>query len=280
MSIDIASEKLTKALKASALTFEVEGKRLLDNVSLSVARGELLGIIGPNGAGKTTLLRMLSGILKPKSGSIIIEGRMMSEMTVKEVAQRIAIVPQTPGFTYGFTCLEVVMMGRYPFMGRFQIESMKDASIAIEAMRLTDTEQFAGRHVTTLSGGERQRVFLARALAQQPRVMLLDEPTSNLDISHQLKLFEIVKKLTSSGMAAIAAIHDISLASRYCDRIVILNHGGSLADGAPSAVLTAENIAAAFGVSARVHRDPITGLLAISVLGQVDHTEGSRYGQG
>lgn len=261
------SETMTGILKASALTFEVDGKRMIDNVSLCVLPGEILGIIGANGAGKTTLLRMLSAITKPKSGSIMIDSRSVSDMPVREIAQNVALVPQIPGFTYGFTCLEVVMMGRYPFMGRLQVESETDKKIVQEAMRTTDTWQFADRLVTTLSGGERQRVFLARALAQQPKVMLLDEPTANLDINHQIKMFEIVKSLTASGMSAIAAIHDISLAARYCNRLLILSRGSMLAVGAPDVVLTTENISKGFGVAAGVYKDPITGSLAIAVIG-------------
>ncbi|MSQ31888.1 MAG: ABC transporter ATP-binding protein [Dehalococcoidia bacterium] len=267
--MNIHVEKSTETLNASHLTFEVESKRLLNEVSITISPGELLGVIGPNGAGKTTLLRLMAGILKPKSGSVLIDGASISDMSVKEVAKKVALISQVPGFTFGFTCFEIVMMGRYPFMGRLQVESTLDKKIALGAMRATDTEQFMDRTMATLSGGERQRVFLARALSQQPRVMLLDEPTANLDISHQLKLFQIVKGLTSSGMSAIAAIHDISLAARYCDKLLILNRGSMLAFGTPKDVLTYENIALAFGVEVNVYTDSVINSLALSVIRQI-----------
>ncbi len=267
--MNVSIQQSTETLNAAHLCFEVDGKCLLDDVSIVTSPGELVGVIGPNGAGKTTLLRLLSGIVKPKSGSIMIDGSPIAGMKVKEIAKKVAVVPQIPGFTFGFTCLEVVMMGRYPFMGRLQVESALDKKIAVEAMRATDTEQFMDRTLTTLSGGERQRVFLARALAQQPKVMLLDEPNANLDISHQLKLFEIVKGLTSSGMSAVAAIHDISLAARFCDRLLILNRGRKVSVGTPKDVLTHDNIALAFGVEANVYTDTVIDSLAISVIRQI-----------
>jgi iron complex transport system ATP-binding protein len=163
--------------------------------------------------------------------------------------------------------MEVALMGRYPLMGRFQTESAMDRAVAREAMRRTETEAFADRTVTTLSGGERQRVIVARALAQEARILLLDEPTANLDVQHQLKVLDIVREMTKGqGLTAIAALHDLSLAARYCDRLVLLSGGRVLADGAPAAVLTADNMERAFHVHAVVFPDPFTGAPTVSLL--------------
>ena len=160
------------------------------------------------------------------------------------------------------------MMGRYPHMNRFQIEGSDDLRIALDSMRLTETEAFADREINTLSGGERQRVFLARALAQQPRVLLLDEPTTHLDIQHQLKILDTIRELVGDGLTAIAAIHDLALAARYCHRLVLMSRGRVLAHGSPEDVLTPSNIEVAFGVRAVVFRDPFSGTPTISLLDQ------------
>lgn len=253
---------------ARALVYEVEAIRLLDHVNLEARNGEFVGLVGPNGAGKSTLLKTISGILKSNEGSITLGGNDLSNMSAKEVAHTLASVPQLTPYTYGFTSLEVVLMGRYPTMGLFQVEGSDDRRIALESMALTETDSFAHRDVTTLSGGERQRVFFARALAQQPQILLLDEPTSNLDISHQLKVLEIVNGLVDQGMTAIASIHDLSLAARYCHRLVLISHGCVLEQGSPDQVLTPKNIKDAFGVSAVVFRNPFTNTLTVSPLEQ------------
>ena len=256
------------ALAARDLVYHVEAARLLDQVSLSAKQGEFIGLIGPNGAGKTTFLRSISGLLRAQEGSVFLEGEDLGRMSARAVARIQAQVPQIAAYTFGFTSMEVVLMGRYPHMGRFQVEGAADRRIARESMDLTETEDFADRPVTTLSGGERQRVFVARALAQQPRILLLDEPTSNLDIQHQLKVLDIVQDLVAKGMTAIAAIHDLSLAARYCHRLVLMIDGRVLAQGTPTEVLTPTNIEAAFGVRAVVFQDPFTGTPTISLLDQ------------
>lgn len=256
------------ALAARELVYQVDAARLLDEVSLSAEEGEFVGLIGPNGAGKTTFLRSIAGLLRVQEGSVSLEGTDLGQMSAKDVARIQAHVPQIAAYTFGFTSMEVVLMGRYPHMGRFQVEGAADRRIARESMDLTETGDFADRTVTTLSGGERQRVLVARALAQQPRILLLDEPTSNLDIQHQLKVLDIVQGLVADGMTAIAAIHDLSLAARYCHRLVLMLHGRVLAQGPPAQVLTPANIEAAFGVRAVVFQDPFTGSPSISLLDQ------------
>ena len=254
-------------ISAQGLSYQVEAQTLLDSVNLHADSGQLVGLIGPNGAGKSTLLRAISGILRRQEGAVRLDGTDLQSISSKEVAARLALVPQIAPYTHGFTALELVLMGRYPHLGRFQIEGAEDDGIARDAMRLTEIEQFADRTLDTLSGGERQRVFVSRALAQQPRVLLLDEPTSNLDIFHQIKVLDLVRQLVDDGLTAVAAIHDLNMAGRYCDRLVLLSAGRVLADGPPEAVLSPEVIESAFGVKSAVYRDPVTGSLAISLIG-------------
>lgn len=258
------------ALSLEGLTYTIQGKKLLDNVSLRARQGELVGVIGPNGAGKSTLLRALAGVIEPSHGERYLEGRKLSEMPAREKARAIALVPQIAPMAHGFTCLELVLMGRYPHMGRFQIEGASDEGIARQAMRLTDTEQFAERTLETLSGGERQRVFIARALAQQPRVLLLDEPTSNLDILHQLRVLGLIQEWAANGATAIAAVHDLNMAARHCDFLILLSEGRVIAEGTPQDVLTAENVRRAYGVESVIYRDPHTGAPALSLIGPIE----------
>ena len=257
----------TPAIGVHHLSCEVEALRLLNDVCLEAGRGSLVGLIGPNGAGKTTLLRAMSGILRATEGTVRLNGADMASLSSQEVAADVALVPQIAPYTHGFTSMELVMMGRYPHLGRFQVEGREDGRIAERAMRLTETERYADRTLDTLSGGERQRVFVARALAQQPRFLLLDEPTSNLDVLHQLQAMELVRSLVIDGLTAVAAIHDLNLAARYCDRLALMKSGSIIAEGAPEEVLSPETLEAAFGVRAAVYRDPVTGAPTVGVIG-------------
>ncbi len=257
-------------IAARDVSCEVGATLLLDRVSLAADRAQLIGLIGPNGAGKSTLLRAIAGILGHDHGTVLLDGAEMGSMSPKDIASNLALVPQIAPYTHSFTSLELVLMGRYPHLGRFQIESESDRDIARSAMALTETEKLSDRTLDTLSGGERQRVFVSRALAQKPRVLLLDEPTSNLDILHQLKVLGLVRRLVDTGLTAIAAIHDLHLAARYCDLLVLLSGGRVAATGTPEQVLSPENIESAFGVRSAVYRDERTGSLAISLIGPAD----------
>ncbi len=260
-------------LEARGISFSVEAKRLLDRVSLQAGRGQFVGLIGPNGAGKSTLLRALARVINCQDGTISVDGTELRSLSARQVASTLALVPQIAPYTQGFTTSELVLMGRYPHLGRLQVEGEADNRIATDAMRATETEPFAERTLDTLSGGERQRVFLARALAQQPHILLLDEPTSNLDILHQLKLLSLVRRLVDDGMTAIAAIHDLNLAARYCDRLVLLKEGKVVTEGEPADVLRASLIKRAFAVRATVYREPGTGTLAINLIAPLDEDE-------
>ncbi|MCY3570400.1 MAG: ABC transporter ATP-binding protein [Chloroflexi bacterium] len=254
------------AVDARSLSFSVDAAKLLDRVDVSAEPGQFVGLIGPNGAGKSTLLRAISNVLNYQEGSVSLHGADLKSLPAREVAELLALVPQIAPYTQGFTAFELVLMGRYPHLGRFQVEGQADDRIARNAMRLTETDQFETRTIETLSGGERQRVFLARAVAQQPQVLLLDEPTSNLDILHQLKILTLVRQLVDDGLTAIAAIHDLNLAARFCDRLVLISGGRVVADGQAEDVLTPEMIESAFGVESAIYREPVTGALAISLI--------------
>ncbi len=259
-------ERTERRLEARDIVYEVDAARLLDRVKLNARKGELVGLVGPNGAGKTTLLRAIGGLLKTRHGAVLLDGDEVRRMNTGERAKSIAHVAQLAPLAHGFTALEVVMMGRYPHMGRLQSERQVDREAVQHALDTTGVGALAGRTLETLSGGERQGVFVARALAQEPRLLLLDEPTSNLDIRHQARFFHIIRGLVDRGMTAVAAIHDLSLAARFCDRLTLLNKGVVVAEGTPGDVLTPENIEAAFGVRAVVSSDPASGALNLSVM--------------
>lgn len=253
------------ALEVEHLSYEVDGARLIEDVALRVRRGELLGLVGPNGAGKSTLLRAVSGLV-PAQGQVWLDSTQLAELDARGIARILARVPQSTAPDGGFSVEELVLTGRTPHLGRFQWETPVDRAIARQAMTATHTRRFEDRLVAGLSGGERQRVMLARALAQQPSVLLLDEPTANLDLAHQVRVFDLVRTLVQAGLAAVAAIHDLELASRYCDRLLLLHGGRVLAEGPPSEVLTPAYLQAAFGVQALVEPNRHGAGLRVTVL--------------
>jgi iron complex transport system ATP-binding protein len=259
-------ERTERRLEARNVVYEVDAARLLDQVDLNAGKGELVGLVGPNGAGKTTLLRAIGGMLKTREGAVLLDGDEVHQMDPGERARSIAHVAQLAPLAQGFTAMEVVMMGRYPHMGRMQSERAVDRVAVKQALDTAGAGEFTNRTLETLSGGERQGVFVARALAQEPRLLLLDEPTSNLDINHQARFFNIVRGLIDDGMTAVAAVHDLSLAARFCDRLVLLNKGVVVAEGTPVEVLTPENIETAFGVRAIISSDPASGELSLSIM--------------
>ncbi len=256
-----AAEAISR-LKTEKLTLAFQRKPVLKGIDLTVRAGEFLGLIGPNGAGKTTLLKCLNGIY-PSQGKIWLQGVDLKNLTDKEVALRIGVMHQNAQVTFPFPAGEVVLMGRYPHLKRLQRESGQDYRIARESMAYTDTLQFAQRSISELSGGERQRVLFAKVLAQEPEVILLDEPTASLDIRHQEQIFQYARVLAAQGKTVIAAVHDLKIAARYCTRLVLLKDGEILADGVPEGVLTSENVSEAYGVRALVYRNAMTGLMDV-----------------
>ncbi|MCG3177703.1 MAG: Hemin import ATP-binding protein HmuV [Phycisphaerae bacterium] len=233
--------------------------RVLRKVSLQALAGRLLVVIGPNGSGKTTLLRCMAGILQPAGGQILLGGASISRLPPRRLARVLGLVPQETQLAFEFTVLQVVLMGRSPHMGRFGFEGPGDLAAARDCLRLTDTLRFEDRLFDELSSGERQRVVIARALAQQPRVLLLDEPTSFLDIGHQLQIYRLLRSLAADGMTVICVSHDLSLAAQFADEIVLLADGEVVATGLAEQVLTAETIASAYGVSVDIVSHPKTG---------------------
>jgi iron complex transport system ATP-binding protein len=253
-------------LYARNLEYEIGETPILTGVNFDVNAGEFVGLIGPNGAGKSTLLKVVSGLWAGGRGQIDLIGCSIHSYTMREIARLVAHVPQSTRLEFAFSAREIVLMGRSPHLGRFEIETAQDRAIADEAMRTTATLHLADRLANTLSGGEQQRIIIARALAQQPRILLLDEPTSNLDIKHQIGVLDVARGLAREhGLGVVAAIHDLSMAARYCDRLVMLVGGRVTANGTPETVLTPERIREAFEIDARVYRDPFTGQIALSV---------------
>jgi cobalamin transport system ATP-binding protein len=239
----------------------------LNNAQLTVRPGEVIGLVGPNGSGKTTLIKAISGVLKPQIGIITLDDVDVYQIKPKRLAQQMAVVPQsTDTFFFDFTVKEVVLMGRNPHIRFLGTESTNDFDVTRKALEMTDVAQFADRKIAELSGGERQRVIIARALAQEPKILLLDEATSQLDIGIKIEIFDLVRRLAASGIAVIAAIHDLNLAAQYCDRLLLLKQGEIIADGTVEEVLNQEHIAEAFGVSALVRKHPITNAFSITLL--------------
>ncbi len=251
-------------LSINNIDFAYGSAKVLEDVSFSVARGEFLGVLGPNGSGKTTLLKTISRVLKPQKGTIFIDGSDVFQMKTLDVAKRLAVVPQETSVSFDFTALEVVLMGRNPHMPRFKMESKADLDIAKNSMQLTGTWEFADRPVTELSGGERQRVIIARALTQQPQILLLDEPTTHLDISNQLEIMDLIRCLCDyKKLLIVAVFHDFNLAARYCDSIILLKEGRIVAIGQSDETLTTENVRKVFGVDTIVKKHPVTNTLHV-----------------
>jgi len=238
--------------------------KVLSDISLEVKPGDFVGILGPNGSGKTTLLKSISRVLKPHGGSIFIDRDDIYSLKPIEVAKNMAVVPQDSSVGFDFSVMDVVLMGRNPHLGKFQMETKKDVEIARKAMELTNTWGFADRSIHELSGGERQRVIIARALAQEPKILLLDEPMSHLDIINQLEIMDLVKSLcVKNGLAVIAVIHDLNMAARYCNSALLLKTGKVFAIGKIDEVLTSENIRSVFAVDAIVRKNLVTNSLFI-----------------
>jgi len=231
----------------------LRGEFALHDVSVSIAPGSLTGLLGPNGCGKTTLLKLLSGILKPELGSVRLGDREVRLLSSRTIAQQIAVVPQETHPAFDFTVLEMVLMGRHPHLGAFQLEGPGDLAIAQEAMNATGTGHLASRPYMTLSGGEKQRVVIASALAQQPKVLLLDEPTASLDLGYQLEIASLLKQLNQErGVTMVLATHDLNLAASLCDTLVLVREGRVLMQGPTSTVLTSGTVEQLYGVIADV----------------------------
>jgi cobalamin transport system ATP-binding protein len=236
-------------------------RAILHDVNMAARAGQILGLVGPNGSGKSTLIKGISRVIDLFSGRILIDRRDIETIKHDELARLVATVPQSPVLPAAFTAFEVVLMGRTPHLGLLRYEGGKDLAIAWQAMEATHSRSFAERRVSELSGGERQRLVIARALTQQPKAMLLDEPTANLDINHQVEILNLVKSLCQEqSLAVIIALHDLNLAAQYCDWMVMLDGGRVYAEGTPVNLLTAQNIKQVYGAEVCVYPHPINKL--------------------
>ncbi|MTI69576.1 MAG: ABC transporter ATP-binding protein [Firmicutes bacterium] len=234
---------MTKAVEIKDLNFGYGETLNLKDVSFSIKKGDFVSIIGPNGSGKSTLLKNIASILRPKDGLIKIDNKDIENYNSKDLAKKMALVPQNTNIAYDFSVFDVVLMGRSPYLSRFQRERDIDYKKTKEALRLTDTLHLSERNINYISGGERQRVIVARALAQDTDILLLDEPTSHLDINHQIEILSLLKKLNKEkDMTIILVLHDLNLASRFSDKIVLVNEGTILAKGIPEEVITYKNL--------------------------------------
>lgn len=247
---------MSQDIEIRHLSFAYGEKKVLENISLTVARGEMVGILGPNGSGKTTFLKILSGVLSGGGGEVILMGKGIRAYQRKDLSRVVAVVPQESQTSFPYTVAEIVLMGRASFHGPFALEGKRDLEIARECMEATETLSFVNRYLHELSGGEKQRVIIARALAQEPEVLLLDEPSTFLDIRHQIQIHELVRRLNHQrGLTILSSLHDLNLASLFFPRIVMLREGEIYRDGRPKDVLTESTIEEVYGIKVRVQWD-------------------------
>ncbi len=257
----LSFEGMDNMIELDSVSVGYNNEAVVNNVTLKAEPGEMLALVGPNGSGKSTLIKGMTRVVDVYSGRIRIDGRDITAMRPNELAQLIATVPQNPALPGTFTAFELVLMGRTPHLGLLRYEGGRDVAIAWQAMEATRTESFAERRVSELSGGEMQRLVIARALTQQPRAILLDEPTANLDINHQVGILDLIKSLClQRSLTVIVALHDLNLAAQYCDRMVMLNGGRVYAEGTPSDILTAANIKDVYGAEVCVYPHPVNRL--------------------
>jgi iron complex transport system ATP-binding protein len=257
------------AVEARDLRFAYGRTPVLDRVGFEVAAGEALGIIGPNGSGKSTLLRLLSGALRPHGGDVRIFGRPLSEYSRIELARLVAVVPQETSIEFPFSVTEVVLMGRAPHLPGFAFEGDRDMDIARAAMRRTGVLDLADRCIHELSGGERQRVVLARALAQEAQLLLLDEPAAFLDLRHEVEIYDLLRDLQNEGRTIVTVLHDLNLAAMYCDRLVLLKKGRVVRLGTAAEVITYTALVDVYETEVYVDTNDITGAINVLPLSRV-----------
>jgi len=240
---------------------------VLRDIDLNIGDGEMVGVIGPNGCGKTTLLKLACGVLSPVRGEVSLGGISLKKLSRKQVARHVAVVPQYFNIPFAFTVAEVVLLGRTPFISTISGETRRDHAMSALALGLAGINHLKNRYFNDLSGGERQKVILAMALAQEPKLLLLDEPTTHLDISHQVEILELVKSLNrEQEVTVVAAMHDLNLAALFFERLVLLKEGAIFADGSPREVLTEDTIQDVFSASVKVSQHPVTSVPHIVVL--------------
>ncbi|MBC2856245.1 ABC transporter ATP-binding protein [Cetobacterium sp. 2A] len=240
-------------LKVNNLSLSFDKREILKNINFSVKKGEFIGLIGINGSGKTTLLKSLNGINKYSSGEILIDDKNIGQFLEKDLAKKVALMGQNTNLSIPFSCMDIVLMGRYPHLKRGEDFSKVDYDKSKRYMEFTDTLKFEKKFINNLSGGEKQRVFFSKVLAQESEIILLDEPTASLDISHQEEIFKICKELQKENKTLIASIHDLRIAIKYCDKLLLLKDGEIIEFGDIEKVITADNLKKAYGIDVHIY---------------------------
>jgi iron complex transport system ATP-binding protein len=267
---------VTHTLTVEEATVAYDDRVVLERLSLDVAPGRISVIVGANASGKSTLLRAMARLLSPRNGRVLLDGRSMAEIPTREVAEVLGLLPQSPIAPEGIVVADLVGRGRYPHQGWFRRWSSADDAAVADALRATDTLALADRPVDELSGGQRQRVWIAMALAQQTDVLLLDEPTTFLDLAHQVDVLDLLTDLNRDrGTTIVVVLHDLNLAARYADVLIAMKDGRLHAQGAPGEILTAELVAEVFGMPARVVPDPVSGTPLVLPIGR-HHADGAQ----
>jgi iron complex transport system ATP-binding protein len=262
------------SIEVKELNWQIGNARILKDIGLQLDKNSFVGIIGPNGSGKTTLLRNISSWYKPDAGTVLIHGRDVLSYTSRALAHEMAFVTQNARIEFEFTAMDIVLMGRSPYISRFGSETQEDIEKSRKIMELTKTWELKDRSVTTLSAGEMQRVMIARALVQDTPILLMDEPISNLDINHQIQIMDLIKGYQrEKGVTVVMVLHDLNIAAQYCEKLILLNRGEIFCSGEPESVLTRDNIRAVYGIDVHIMENPLSGhpmVVPISTLGNPD----------
>ena len=253
-------------LEIKNISYSVGENKILKDISFRCQSGEIIGIIGPNGSGKTTLLKTINRINPITNGDILLNGKSIKEYDEKELARDISFMNQNTNIEFDFPCIDIVVLGRYPYLERFQEYSKKDIELAEKYMRLTNTYKFRDKSILQLSGGERQRVLFAKILTQESQVILLDEPTASLDMRYEEDLLKEVSKEKDKGKIIILVIHNLQTAIKYCSRLVLLSNGNIIKDGAVKEVITEENLNNVFGIKTKVYYNEISKSLDFYII--------------
>lgn len=255
-------------LVADQVTLGYDGHVVVDGLSVEVPHGRVTAIVGSNGCGKSTLLRGLSRLLKPSAGQILLDGKAIHEWSTKEVARIVGLLPQSPIPPEGITVAELVARGRHPHQGLVRQWGRSDDEAVAEALRLTDTLSLAARPVDSLSGGQRQRAWIAMVLAQQTDLLLLDEPTSFLDVAHAVELLDLVTDLNLRGSTVVMVLHDLNLAARYSDHLIAMRGGAIVREGGPHEVVTSDVVEEVFGIPCQIATDPVSSTPMVVPVGR------------
>jgi len=262
-------------LQLDNVSFSYRDGFRLEKISLEIPSGSFLGLIGPNGSGKSTLIRLMSGELKPEEGKVLLENRPVGSFSPMELARRMAVISAEQYFDFPFLVRDVIAMGRFPHARRTQRLQSGDEAVIEEVLRLTEAAPFADRPISHLSSGERQRVLIARALAQEPAVMLLDEPDAHLDIHHQLNVFRLLRRLNAErGISVVLVLHDLTAAAAFCRRLALLDRGVLITHGDPGEVITPEVIHRVYGPDIMVYLNPVTDKPTVALGGQTEPSTG------